>query len=99
MEHCPIGFTSAETRGFIEGRGRGWIRVILLHATPSAPERLCIQMGSGVRRFTISLIAASESQDSVHKPQLLKGESRRGIEPGSARLPTERLTAGRDRLT
>ena len=40
------------------------------------------------------------SQDSVHKPQLLKRkESRSGIEPRSSRLPTYCLTARPNRLS
>ena len=42
----------------------------------------------------------TKSQDSVHKPQLLKRkESRSGIEPRSFRLPAYRLTARPNRLT
>ena len=60
----------------------------------------CIKMGSDESHFNVSLYRGTKSQDSVHKPQLLKRrESRSGIEPRSFRLPAYRLTARPNRLS
>ena len=51
----------------------------------------CIKMGSEENHFNVSLIVTDKSQDSVHKPQLLKRmQSPSGIEPTgrSAYQPT-----------
>ena len=51
-------------------------------------------MGSDESHFNVSLIVGTKSQDSVHRPQLLKRkESRSGVEPRSLCLPASRLTA------
>ena len=51
--------------------------------TLSPPEWLCINVGSCVRHWNVSLIVWATSQDSVHKPQFLKRkESRRGSNRG-----------------
>ena len=43
--------------------------------------------------FNVSSIAKrAKSQDSVHKPQVLKTESRSGLEPTSVHLPAYCLT-------
>ena len=48
----------------------------------------CMKMGSSESRFNVSLIVRDKSQDSVHRPQLLKRkESRSGFEPRSLCLP------------
>ena len=65
----------------------------------------CIKMDSNESHFNVSLIVRdkshkTKSQDSVHKPQLLKRkESRSGIEQRSFRLPAYRLTARPNRLS
>ena len=47
-----------------------------------------IMMGSDESHFNVSLIVRTKSQDSVHRPQLLKRkESQSGFEPRSLRLP------------
>ena len=65
-------------------------------------QMTCIKVGSDESHFNVSLIVRDKtvSQDSVHKPQLLKRkESRSGIEPRSFRLPAYRLTARPNRLS
>ena len=66
----------------------------------------CSKMGSDENHFNQCFITSqvvegqSGSQDSVHKPQLLKRkESRSGIETMSFRLPAYRLTARPNRLS
>ena len=73
------------------GRGEGGMEVgeegdyiYTYRYTVSPQNDFCIKMGSDESRFIVSLIVRTKSQDSVHRPQLLKGkESRSGFEPKS----------------
>ena len=48
----------------------------------------CIKMGSDESHFNVSELRRTKSQDSVHRPQLLKRkESRSRFEPRSLCLP------------
>ena len=62
----------------------------------------CIKMGSDESHVSVSLIVGDKvtTQDSVHRPQLLKGKEKRSrLEPRSFCLPAKRLTARPNRLT
>ena len=60
----------------------------------------CIKVGNDKSHFNVSLIVKTKTQDSVHRPQLLKRkESRSGFEPKSFCLPALRLAARPDWLT
>ena len=60
--------------------GGGNIPEVYLRCTRSPPEGFCSKTGSDESHFTVSLtvkggvtrVTRAESQDDVHKPQLLK---------------------------
>jgi len=68
--------------------GRIYIPYIYLSLHCHHQNDSCINMGSDESHFNVSLIVREKSQDSVHRPQLLKRkESQNGFELRSLCLP------------
>ena len=67
-----------------EVRGGGGREILYLTPTRCHHQNDCVKVGSCVSQFNVSLIVWEKSQDSVHKPQVLK---RRGSRSGSNRCP------------
>ena len=67
-----------------------------LLAILSPPEWLCIQVGSCVSHFNVSLTVRAKSQDSVHKPPffLKRKESRSGSNRGPSAYQPSALPLG-----
>ena len=69
-------------------------------ATLSPPEWPALRWAAMRAILIFHSLWGTKSQDSVHKPQLLKRkESRSGIEPRSFRVPAYRFTARTNRLS
>ena len=67
----------------------------LLATLSPPPEWLCIKVGSCVSHFNVSWIVWAKSEDSVHKPQLLKRkESRSGSNRGPSAYQPSALPLG-----
>ena len=78
------------------GGGREYIPI----ATLSPPEWPALRWAAMRAILMFHHLWGTKSQDSVHRPQLLKRkEGRSGFEPRSFRLPAYRLTARPNRLS
>ena len=66
------------------GRGGGGVwggerEIIYLSLHCHNQDNSCIKMGSDANHFNVSLIVRDKSQDSVHRPQLLKRKDSRSV--------------------